>query len=151
MKNLTQQEKEILNVLQDDLPLVERPFQVLAERLNMSEDEFLCRVNDLKKRGYIRRVGSFLNSRALGYRGSLVGLEVDKKNLPDVAKVINAFNGVTHNYERDGKLNLWFTLQTQNDLEKEKILETVRSCEGVQRLFELPAKKIYKVRVNFHV
>ena len=45
-KNLTALDKEIVKVLQGDFPLCEEPYKVLAEKVGISEEEFLRRVKD---------------------------------------------------------------------------------------------------------
>ena len=56
---LTSFDKALLNILQTNLPLTERPFQVLADQLNTSEEEVIARLNELKELGYIRKIGLF--------------------------------------------------------------------------------------------
>ena len=46
-KNLTQLDKEIIKVLQGDFPLCEEPYKVLAEKVGISEEEFLNHVKNL--------------------------------------------------------------------------------------------------------
>lgn len=107
---LTDFDKKLLNLIQIDLPLENRPFAILAERLGSEESVVIERLKFLKEQGFIRRIGPFFDSTKLGYIGTLVALEVEPDFIPQVAAVINADGGVTHNYERDGVLNLWFTL-----------------------------------------
>jgi len=38
----------ILNALQDDLPLVSRPWKTIADRLNITETEIICRMKNLE-------------------------------------------------------------------------------------------------------
>ena len=64
---LTSFDKALLNILQTNLPLTERPFQVLADQLNTSEEEVIARLNELKELGYIRKIGLFFDSAKLGY------------------------------------------------------------------------------------
>ena len=50
-------DKRILNRIQSDFPLTRRPYQTIAEDLDLSEDEVLKRVARLKEKGIIRRIG----------------------------------------------------------------------------------------------
>ncbi len=146
---LTAFDKRLLNIVQTDLPLASRPFAILAERLETEESVVIKRLQFLKEQGYIRRIGPFFDSTKLGYIGTLVALEVKEEFIPQVAAVINSYYGVTHNYERDGKFNLWFTLFSPNLVTQGEILHKISKLEGVICLINLPATKKFKVSVQF--
>lgn len=146
---LTAFDKKLLNIIQTDLPLESRPFAVLAERLATEEAIVIERLLFLKEQGFIRRIGPFFDSSKLGYIGTLVALEVESVEIPQVAAVINSNYGVTHNYERDGVLNLWFTLFSHNIEAQNATLENISKLPGVVRLINLPATKKFKVSVQF--
>ena len=147
---LTEYDKRVLNAIQGALPIAERPFAVLAKQLETTEEELLSDLKRLSDDGYIRRFGAFFDSNALGFKGSLVAVKVKEGAMQEVADVINGYNGVTHNYEREGDYNLWFTLQVQSDDERKNILDKVRALPGVLGLMNLPSEKTYKVRVRFN-
>lgn len=142
-------DKQLLNLLQTGLPIAEHPFAVLAEQLESDEDTVLARIQELKEAGYIRRIGPFFDSAKLGYKGTLVALSVQDDKMQDVAAFVNQYPGVTHNYEREGAYNLWFTLLTPSEEIKERILDEVRCQEGVLALMDLVSKKKYKINVQF--
>ncbi|WP_462331496.1 siroheme decarboxylase subunit alpha [Schwartzia sp. (in: firmicutes)] len=148
---LTEYDKRVLNAIQGALPIAERPFAVLAKQLETTEEELLSDLKRLSDDGYIRRFGAFFDSNALGFKGSLVAVKVKEGAMQEVADVINGYNGVTHNYEREGDYNLWFTLQVQSDDERKNILDKVRALPGVLGLMNLPSEKTYKVRVRFNM
>ena len=100
-------DKEILNAIQDDIPLVPCPFAVIAERLHNDESALMERLAMLKENGYLRRLGVYFDSEAIGYKGALVALRVSGPYLADVVKRVNHYECVTHNYEREGEYNLW--------------------------------------------
>jgi Transcriptional regulators len=53
-------DKKILNILQKEFPLEERPFQIVAERCGLTEEEALSRIQKMKDDGIIRRIGAVL-------------------------------------------------------------------------------------------
>jgi DNA-binding Lrp family transcriptional regulator len=146
---LTAFDKRLLNIIQTDLSFEKRPFAVLAEKLETEESIVIERLRFLKDQGLIRRIGPFFDSDKLGYIGTLVALEVKEEYIPQVASAINSYYGVTHNYEREGTLNLWFTLLSPNLKKQDEILEIVRKLDGVVRLLNLPATQKFKVSVQF--
>jgi DNA-binding Lrp family transcriptional regulator len=148
---LTHFDKELLNIIQTKLPLASRPFAQVAEWLNVDENTVLERLNWLKDQGYIRRFGAFFDSACLGYVSTLAAAKVRPELVGEVAQAINAYPGVTHNYEREGEYNLWFTLLTPDQVEQDRILESIRVLRGVDGLISLPAIEKYKVSVEFNL
>lgn len=148
---LSEFDKAVLNAVQGEFPLESRPFAVLADRLHTDEATLIARLAELKKEGYLRRLGAYFDSDALGYRGTLVALYVFPEHFSPVIEAINRYDGITHNYEREGEYNLWFTLQTASEARRQKILDEIRCLPGVERMMELRSRKKYKVRVQFRL
>src|SRR3954465_2131400 len=90
----------LLDALQREVPLVERPFAEIARRLETSEEIVLERVASLraKEGGVIRQISAVFDSRALGYQSSLVAVKVDESRIDEAAAAISAHPGVSHNY-----------------------------------------------------
>jgi DNA-binding Lrp family transcriptional regulator len=149
MKELTSFDKSLLNLLQGNLPVCSHPFAALAEELGTDEQTVLTRLQLLKQEGYLRRIGTFFNSNKLGYKGTLVALRVEPDKIETVAEAINRYPGATHNYEREGRYNLWFTLLTPCIETEKKILDEVEALPGVEDLLNLKANKKYKINVQF--
>ena len=149
MMELTAFDKDLLNLLQGNLPVCSHPFAKLAEELGTDEQTVLTRLQLLKQEGYLRRIGTFFNSNKLGYKGTLVALRVEPDKIETVAEAINRYPGATHNYEREGRYNLWFTLLTPCLETEKKILDEVEALPGVEDLLNLKANKKYKINVQF--
>ncbi|MFP4020517.1 MAG: Lrp/AsnC family transcriptional regulator [Halanaerobium sp.] len=146
---MDQLDKKILDKLQNGLELEASPFQKIAEELEIEAEKLLQRIKNLKKDGYIRRLGGVFRSSRLGYKSTLVALELEEENFYQVAEVINQHPGVTHNYRRDHELNLWFTLSTASELDREKFLAQLKAMPGVNELYQLPKEKFFKLNVFF--
>ena len=140
-------EARLIDLLQSDFPLVERPYAALGERLGLSEAMCFGKVKALVSSGIVRRIGASFDSRRLGYVSTLVALAVPPERLDAVAAQVSALPNVTHNYSRDGRLNLWFTLIARS---REEIEAVVREqAKAATEAIELPAEKTYKLRVTF--
>ncbi|MEX2458240.1 MAG: AsnC family transcriptional regulator, partial [Actinomycetota bacterium] len=100
-------DRELLNVIQNDFPMESAPFAELGRRLGIDEAETLTRIARLKDQHVIRQVSAIFDTRALGYRSSLVAMAVPKDRLERAAELINAHPGVSHNYRRNHEFNLW--------------------------------------------
>jgi|AntRauTorcE11898_2_1112593.scaffolds.fasta_scaffold32858_2 DNA-binding Lrp family transcriptional regulator len=142
-------DRKILDKLQTGLKLEASPFKKIATELGIEAEELLQRVKKLKKEGYIRRLGGVFRSSRLGYKSTLVALKVEEDNFYQVAEIINQHPGVTHNYRREHKLNLWFTLSTASELDREKFLAQIKALPGVKELYQLPKEKFFKLNVFF--
>ena len=142
-------DKSLLNLLQGNIPVCSRPFAKMADVLGVDESVVLKRVRELKATGYLRRIGTFFNSDNLGYHSTLIALEVTPTEISTVAEVINGYDEVTHNYEREGKFNLWFTLSTLTAEREGNILGEIRSLRGVEDMINLKSNRKFKVNVQF--
>ncbi len=149
MTRLSNFDKALLNILQGDIPICSHPFAEMARRLDTDEGTVLARVRELKSAGFLRRIGTFFDSNRLGYQGTLVALKVEPSEICAVAQAVNKYPGATHNYEREGVYNLWFTLLTPNSDCESKILTEIRSLRGVEDMLKLKANKKYKINVQF--
>lgn len=149
MTRLSTFDKALLNLLQSYIPICSHPFAEMAHRLGTDEATVLGRLRELKTAGFLRRIGTFFDSNRLGYQGTLVALKVAPSAVDEVAQAVNRYPGATHNYEREGAYNLWFTLLTPNAECESKILAEIRDLRGVEDMLRLKANKKYKVNVQF--
>jgi DNA-binding Lrp family transcriptional regulator len=148
---LDDMDRMILNEIQSNLPIEPRPYQVLAEKLQCSEEEVLRRVQEMKDREIIRRIGANCNSRKLGYTSTLCAAKVPSHLMQRFVKVVNSYTGVTHNYRREHDYNLWFTLIAPSVGEIKRILSEISENTGVEEIMSLPAERLFKIQVDFEV
>lgn len=146
---LTTFDKSLLNLIQRNLPIARRPFLELANILGTTEDYVIERLRFLKEHGYIRRIGPFFDSGRLEYKGTLVAVKVKDGYMEKVAQFINKYPGATHNYQRKGEYNLWFTLLTHSEAKRMQILDEIKALDGVEKLMNLVSNKKYKINVQF--
>ncbi|MBN1102982.1 MAG: Lrp/AsnC family transcriptional regulator [Deltaproteobacteria bacterium] len=94
-------DKKVIALIQGDLPLDPKPFALLAERIGVSEKEFLARVASLKKKGIIRRFGATLRHQEAGFSSNaMVGWMVPEERIEEVGQLMAGFREVTHCYQR---------------------------------------------------
>lgn len=151
MYELDSIDRAILMELQKGIPITSRPYADMAETVGheVTEDEVIRRIDRLKKENIIRRMSGFFNSPALGYKSTLVGLRPKEGRYAEAAEVVNAFPGVTHNYERDHYLNMWFTLIAINKPTLDHILAQIKSHDSVEEMLAFDMSKRYKIDVTF--
>jgi DNA-binding Lrp family transcriptional regulator len=143
-------DKAILNEIQSHFPLISRPYAEVAGKVGASEDEVLRRVKAMYDLGVIRRIGANFTSRKLGYTSTLCAAGVPPEQLERFVETVNRYPGVTHNYLRRHRYNVWFTLIAESTARLEQILEEISRSTGVEVL-SLPAQEIFKIKVDFPV
>ncbi len=143
-------DKRILNVIQEEFPVAPRPFAEIGKLLGMEEKEVIERVHRLKAQGYIRRIGPVLERKKLNYVSALCGVHVEENTILGFADELNKHSGVTHNYEREGELNIWFTIAAKTREEIDDFLSGLEKKYGVT-VYRFPEKKVFKIKTFFPV
>ena len=141
----------ILDALQNEFPLSERPYDVLAERLEIPGDELWERVRGLLEEGVIRRMGASLDSRKLGYSSTLAAISVPVERVDEAAEVVGRYPEVTHSYLRNDQFNIWFTVIAGDSGRIASILEEIRSALSLEyaAVLDLPVTKLFKLDARF--
>ncbi len=142
-------DRKLLNLLQNRFPLVVEPFKALGLDLGIPEGELIERTARLKERGIIRQINAIFDSRALGYQSTLVAMKVDPKRIDKAGEVISQHPGVSHNYQRDHALNLWFTLTIPPSEDLESTVKDLERRVKAERTLLLPALRTFKIGVSF--
>ena len=142
---------QIINRIQTNFPLTNRPYEQLGQELGLSEEEVLERMKVLKGEGIIRHLGAVFDSNKLGFHSTLAAIQVPEARLDEVAQIINAYTGVTHNYLRNMDYNMWFTLTAESEERVKEILVEITEKTGISKILNLPAINLFKIKVNFKV
>ncbi len=142
----------LLDALQDDLPLVPRPWKDIGVQIGLSERECLQRISRLKESGIIRNISPVLESRRFGLNaGSLIAFHVPDSSIHEVAGIINSYPEVSHNYRRDHHYSIWFTIAGGTEEEIESTLSDIQKRTGIsdEDMISLPTIRSYKIDVRF--
>ncbi|MEA3471056.1 MAG: AsnC family transcriptional regulator [Thermodesulfobacteriota bacterium] len=142
-------DRKILNILQRDFPVDPESFRLIGEKIGLSEDEVLKRIKKLKDEGIIRRIGAVFDTKKLGYVSTLCAAKVPEENIRNFVDVVNSYKGVTHNYRRNHRYNIWFTLIASSDDEIEKILKEIEEKTGNSGILDMKATKKFKIDASF--
>ncbi len=150
MQQLDATDKRILDVIQSDYPIAPRPYAVVGERLGLTEAEVLARVRAMQQKGIIRRLGASFQSRKLGWRSTLCAASVPEEQVEAFAAVVNRHPGVTHNYLRAHRYNVWFTFIGPSWEAVCETLDAISQETGIP-ILNLPAEKMFKIKVDFQM
>ena len=144
-------DRDILNLIQSNFPLEARPYLAVAQEVGSTEEEVLARVGALKEKGVIRRIGGNVWAARVGYTSTLCAAKVEEEKLEEFTRTVNGLPGVTHNYRRDNDLlNVWFTLIAPSEEELSASLDFIEQETGI-RPHSFPAKRTFKIKVDFEV
>lgn len=141
-------DRRLLNHVQSDFPLAHRPYAELAFGLDCSEDEVIARVRALRQERIIRQISAIFDTRALGYKSSLVAARYPADGLHRGAQVVNEHPGVTHNYERNHEFNLWYTIAVPPTSDLEATIQRLHELSGAEATRVMYTLKLFKIGVN---
>ena len=144
-------DRSILNRIQSNFPIAQRPFQHIGAELGLTEEEVLERVRKLKSQNIIRRIGGNFVPEKVGFVSTLCAASVPEDQIDQFAETVNRYPGVTHNYQRENKYNIWFTFIASSVVEIEKHLKEISRETGITDILNLPATKVFKIRAQFKV
>lgn len=142
-------DRQLINALQGDFPLVPEPYREVAAALGLTEAEVLRRLDALLERRVLTRFGPMFQIERAGGAFVLAAMKVPEPDFDRVAAQVNAFPEVAHNYRREHALNMWFVLATATP---QGIAETVAVIEAATGLpvFPFPKEREYFVEMKLH-
>jgi DNA-binding Lrp family transcriptional regulator len=143
-------DRRILNALQGDFPICERPFLAAAERLNLSESRLITRLQRLLKVRVLTRFGPLYNADRMGGNNTLAAMSVPEADYEDVAATVNAQPEIAHNYRREHALNMWFVGAGETPELTEAAFARIESATGLEVL-RFPKEREYFVELKLKV
>jgi len=147
--NLTKLQQKIINNYQRDFPLSPNPYQEIAERFDTTEEEVIYAISTLNEQKILSRVGAVFDHKKAG-ASTLAAIAVPSEQLEKVAAIVNQFEQVNHNYEREHDYNLWF-VATASDLQAlNQVLEQIELLTGLPVLV-LPMEASYHIDLGFNI
>lgn len=142
-------ERRILAVLQGGFPRSETPYKDMAELVGIDTKQLLAVLEDWKREGKLRRIGSIVDHFKIGISGgAMVAWRVEPERVEQVGTKLAGFKEVTHAYERKIAENWPFNLYTMvhgADIhEVEQTIERMSQAAGVSDYRILATKKELK-------
>jgi DNA-binding Lrp family transcriptional regulator len=152
---LTAAEIGCVRLLQRDLPLQPRPFDVLARASGVGADEIISIGNSLLKRGSMRRFGALVQQRKPGFSASAMGVWiVPPERAEEFGVKMSQNRAVSHCYLRpvydDWPYNLYTIVHGRSIDECESIIDDLAIDIGLEEKRALyPTKEYKKARISF--
>jgi siroheme decarboxylase len=150
---LDDHDRRLMNLLQSCFGLEPEPFGAIATEADLSLDEVMERSQRLLDERIIREITPIFDTRALGYESMLVAARVDPDNPHRAAGIINAHPGVSHNYLRTHRFNLWFTIATppESEIGLQGTLDALQAETGAESIRQLPTLTLFKINMNLEM
>ena len=137
----------LLNDWQRDFPLTSRPFEVIAERHGCTGAEVQQHYRHLLQAGALGRIGGIFGVGA-GGAAMLCALSVPADRIEQVAKQVNSFECVNHNYAREHQWNMWFVVTAPSVAERDACVSEIEAVTHLRAL-RLPMRRAFRIDLGF--
>ncbi|MBM3522707.1 MAG: Lrp/AsnC family transcriptional regulator [Alphaproteobacteria bacterium] len=141
--------RRLIDRYQRDMPIEPRPFATMARATGSTEAAVLDSLADMQADGTVSRVGAVVPPGVLG-ASTLAAMAVPDDRLDDVAALINGFEEVNHNYEREHAVNLWFVVTAPDRARIDAVLREIEARTGIS-VHDLPLERSYRIDLGFGV
>lgn len=125
-------ERQIIDRMQIDLPLVHRPFAQLAASLRISEDQLLEHLQNFKDANLIVRVGPRFDPMSMGGGEALLALSVPANQMARIAALVESIPEIAHCHVREHEYNLWCILMTERLADIDKTVRRMCEVPGIK-------------------
>jgi DNA-binding Lrp family transcriptional regulator len=105
---IDEMDRRIIAETQAGLPLVEKPYHAVAEKLGLDPRTVMRRIERMTAEGVIRRIGAVPNHYALGMTANGMSVwDVDDAHAEELGSLVGALDFVSHCYLRPRHLPVW--------------------------------------------
>lgn len=152
---VTEREVAFIRALQNDFPLISRPFQPMAEALGCSEDEVLEQAQRFQQEGRMRRYSAILMHRQAGFTENAMGVwVVPEDRIEDIGRLMASFKKVSHCYRRpvypDWPYSIFTMVHGRTTEECQAVIDAIAQATGLMEYRLLYSTREYKkVRLKY--
>ncbi|HWP98493.1 MAG TPA: Lrp/AsnC family transcriptional regulator [Syntrophomonadaceae bacterium] len=120
---------DIIQLVQGDIPLQSNPYQELADKLGISEEAVVERLKGMMDRGLIRRFGAVLRHQKAGFvLNAMVAWKATPGREDQAGNILAGYRQVTHCYLRDVPEEFGYNLFTMIHAHSEEELASLLAC-----------------------
>ena len=133
---LSEDDVATIRATQGPMPVVSEPYAPAAERLDVSQEEVLRRLESLRERNALRRVAAILFHRRAGFSANGMGVwEVPEAEILDTGRRMAAFRGISHCYQRptyaDWPYSVFTMAHGRSKEECDAVLDAIAEQTGI--------------------
>ena len=136
-REFTPTQKDILRIVQADLPDSLTPYADIAREVGTSEEAVLELLRSLKEEGVIRRFGASIKHQRTGWNvNAMVAWIVERERVEEVGTKASEHDHVSHCYYRpssaeDWPSELYTMVHARSNEECTKVIEELRAMTGL--------------------
>jgi len=145
---LDKTDRLIINSLQGGFPIADAPFRQIAAQLDIDENDLIQRLEHLLADRTLTRFGPMYDIHKLGGSFSLCAIQVPEERFDEITNIVNAFDEVAHNYERDHPFNMWYVLATETPEQIDIINKEIEHQTDL-KVYNMPKIEEYFVGLHF--
>lgn len=140
-------ELALIDRWQHNFPLVERPFEIVGRSAALNQSDTIGIFRRLRDCDVISRIGAVVRPNTVG-ASTLAALQVSQGRLREVAEIVTSEPLVTHNYEREHQLNLWFVIAGADGCAIAATIRSIKERTGLE-VIDLPMLRAYHLGLGF--
>jgi siroheme decarboxylase len=152
---LSDEDIATIRATQGPMPVVSEPYAPAAERLGVSQDKVLERLESLRERHGLRRVAAILYHRRAGFSANGMGVwKVPEEDVLETGKRMAAFRGISHCYQRptypDWPYSVFTMAHGRSKEECDAVLDAIAETTGIgERATLYSSTEFKKVRMLY--
>ncbi|HCG91871.1 MAG TPA: Lrp/AsnC family transcriptional regulator [Dehalococcoidia bacterium] len=154
---VTPEEQAVIRELQEDIEIISRPFDKMADNLNITTEQLYKKCYEFKERTLMRRFSAVLHHRRSGFMANaMVVWEVDESDAETIGMKMAEHPAVTHCYQRptfpDWPYTHFTMIHATTKEECHDIADQIQEQSGISnRLMLYSTREYKKTRVRYFV
>ncbi|RUM58356.1 MAG: Lrp/AsnC family transcriptional regulator [Persephonella sp.] len=146
---LTEDDKKIIKITQDDIPMVEEPFRIYADKLGMEQEDLLKKLTSYKEKGIMRRFSAILYHRKAGFKANgMTVWKVPEDRSDEVGYKLASYRSITHCYKRTTnekwQYNIFSMIHSKSKDELDQFVRELSQEIGINDYMILYSTKEFK-------
>ncbi|WP_338548677.1 Lrp/AsnC family transcriptional regulator [Roseovarius phycicola] len=138
---------KLMNAWQRALPLVPRPFQVMAESLGLEEHDVIERLRGLIEVGAITCIGATCRPETMS-TGTLAAMATDPDQVEEFAGLLSQMREVDQVHQRENQWNVWMSVSGPTRSAVDQTLGEIERKTGTQ-LLDLRLNQAFNIDLGF--
>jgi DNA-binding Lrp family transcriptional regulator len=139
----------VIRALQGDMPVVAEPYAPAAHELEMSQEQLLAQLEQMRERRLLRRVAAILFHRRAGFSANGMGVwKVPDEQIMQIGPRMAAFRGISHCYQRptyqDWPYSVFTMAHGRSKEECDAVLDAIANQTGVHERATLYSSTEFK-------
>lgn len=154
---LSPEERDVINQIQQDLPLIPRPFAEMSAHLGMDQEVFVTQCRSLLSHGIIRRFSASVNHRRAGFTANaMICWATPPEKVEVITEKLVPLRQVSHCYERktnsEWHYNIFAMIHGHSRAQCQEIADKITADTGLTNyVLLLSTREFKKTRVIYQV